>query len=118
MSSASGVVRRGDFVYVIGDDLLFLGVFRLSDPGPGSLHRVLPEPDDASQDDKPDLEVLTLLPPFAEHPYGALLGLGSGPRRGDRGFVCALAADGSLHGDPAVIDLSRSTGSSRSGSRG
>ena len=100
VSSASGVVRRGDFVYVIGDDLLF------TRPEPGTLHRVLPEADDAQPGEKPDLEVLTLLPPFTDHPYGALLGLGSGsgPRR-DRGFVVALAADGSLRDEPAVIDL-------------
>src|SRR3954454_18915601 len=74
VSAASGVVRRGDFVYVIGDDLLHLGIFRLSDPSPGTLTRVLPE--DGNDDDKPDLEVLTLLPPFEGHAYGALFGLG------------------------------------------
>jgi hypothetical protein len=106
VSSASGVARRGDFVYVIGDDLLHLGVFRLSDPSPGSLRRVLPEPEDPDAAGKPDLEVLTVLPPFAKHPFGALLGLGSGsaPQR-DRGFVVPLAADGSLRDEPAVIDL-------------
>jgi hypothetical protein len=105
VSSASGVARRGDFVYVIGDDLLHLGVFRLSDPSPGSLRRVLPEPQDPDAG-KPDLEVLTVLPPFREHPFGALLGLGSGsgPHR-DRGFVVALAADGTLRDEPTVIDL-------------
>jgi hypothetical protein len=106
VSSASGVARRGDFVYVIGDDLLFLGVFRLSDSSPGSLRRVLPDPEPGGAEDKPDLEVLTLLPPFAKHPFGALLGLGSGsgPHR-DRGFVVPLAADGSLRDEPVVIDL-------------
>jgi hypothetical protein len=106
VSSASGVARRGDFVYVIGDDLLFLAVFRLSDPRPGSLRRVLAEAEGPGDGPKPDLEVLTVLPPFAGHPFGALLGLGSGsaPRR-DRGFVWALAADGSLQGDPDVVDL-------------
>ena len=55
---------------------------------------------------KPDLEALTLLPPFESHPYGALLGLGSGsaPER-SRGFVCALAADGSIAGEPDELDL-------------
>jgi hypothetical protein len=106
VSSASGVARRGDFVYVIGDDLLFLAVFRLADERPGTLRRVLDEGERPGDGPKPDLEVLTVLPPFAGHPFGALLGLGSGsgPRR-DRGFVWALGADGSLQGEPLVIDL-------------
>ena len=110
MSAASGVVRRGDFVYVIGDDELHLGVFEVSSGEPGQLVRVLSGelPDDHGErsKQKPDLEALTLLPPFEEHPYGALLGLGSGsgPDR-DRGFVCALGADGSLGGDPREVDL-------------
>jgi hypothetical protein len=81
-------------------------VFRLSDPSPGELRRVLPDEEDPENQAKPDLEVLTVLPPFAGHPFGALLGLGSGsgPRR-DRGFVWALAADGSLRGERSLIDL-------------
>jgi hypothetical protein len=110
LSAASGVVRRGDFVYVIGDDELHLGVFEVSSGEPGHLVRVLSGelPDDHGERSKhkPDLEALTLLPPFEEHPYGALLGLGSGsgPER-DRGFVCALGADGSLSGEPREVDL-------------
>ena len=35
-------MRRGDFAYVIGDDELFLAVFRLSAAGePGTLERAL-----------------------------------------------------------------------------
>jgi hypothetical protein len=106
VSAASGVVRRGEFVYVIGDDLLFLGVFRLSRPGPGTLRRVLAAGDGPERTVKPDLEVLTLLPPFGGHPHGALLGLGSGSAAGrDRGFVWPLAVDGSLLGEHAPIDL-------------
>jgi hypothetical protein len=110
LSAASGVVRRGEFVYVIGDDELHLGVFRLSSSEPGRLRRVLggdlPGDDGERSNRKPDLEALTLLPPFEEHPYGALLGLGSGsaPER-DRGFVCALAADGSIAGEPEELAL-------------
>ena len=38
LSAGSGIVRRGDFAYVIGDDELFLAVFRLSAAGePGEL---------------------------------------------------------------------------------
>jgi hypothetical protein len=110
LSAASGVVRRGEFVYVIGDDELHLGIFRLSSSEPGRLQRVLggdlPDEHGERSSQKPDLEALTLLPPFESHPYGALLGLGSGsgPER-DRGFVCALAADGSIAGKPDELDL-------------
>lgn len=101
IASASGVVKRGDWVYVIGDDEFGLGVFRLSEPSPGTLRDAL-EPGS----DKADLEALTLLPPFEEHPFGALLGLGSGsgPER-DRGFVWSLAADGSLDGKARELDM-------------
>ena len=110
LSAASGVVRRGDFAYVIGDDELHLGVFQLSSRKPGRLRRVLdgdlPDDQDDRSSEKPDLEALTLLPPFEGHPYGALLGLGSGsaPER-DRGFVCALAADGSIADEPEELAL-------------
>jgi hypothetical protein len=110
ISAASGVARRGDFVYVLGDDELHLGVFRLSSNAPGRLLRVLggelPEAGRERSRAKPDLEALTLLPPFESHPYGALLGLGSGsaPER-SRGFVCALAADGSIADEPGELDL-------------
>ncbi len=110
LSAASGVVRRGDFVYVIGDDELHLGIFTLSSAAPGRLKRVLegdlPSDHDERSQEKPDLEALTLLPPFEDHPYGALLGLGSGSGSNrDRGFVCALAPDGSLAEEPREIDL-------------
>lgn len=110
VAAASGVVRRGEYVYVVGDDLLFLAVFDASSKDPGQLRRVLPgertDPAVESPEDKPDLEVLTVLPPFESHPNGALLGLGSGstPAR-DRGFAWGLAADGSLHGEPLQLDL-------------
>ena len=111
ISSASGVARRGDFVYVIGDDHLELGVFHLSKEDPGELRPALSGEDlsadhETRKKQKPDLEALTVLPPFEGRPYGSLLGLGSGsnPRR-ERGFVWALAADGSLEGEPTELDL-------------
>ncbi len=102
VAAASGVARRGDHVYVIGDDQRFLAEFSLSSPGPGVLRWVL----EAEGPDKPDVEALTVLPPFPGHAYGALLGLGSGsaPAR-DRGFAWALAPDGALAGDPYELDL-------------
>lgn len=110
LSAASGVARRGDFIYVIGDDELHIGIFRLSDPGPGRLARVLagelPTDDEERKAHKADLEALTLLPPFEGHPYGALLGLGSGSGEGrDRGFVWAVAPDGSLRGEPRELSF-------------
>ncbi|CAA9494972.1 MAG: hypothetical protein AVDCRST_MAG38-2870 [uncultured Solirubrobacteraceae bacterium] len=110
VASASGVVRRGDFVYVIGDDQLHLAVFRMSSPEPGETVRILsgdlPEEAESRKAAKPDLEALTLLPPFRGHAYGALLGLGSGsaPER-DRGFVWPLNADGSLRDEVHDLDL-------------
>ena len=111
ISAASGVARRGDFIYVIGDDELALGVFRLSKEAPGGLRQVLSGELSADRakrkKEKPDLEALTLLPPFTGRPFGSLLGLGSGsnPQR-ERGFVWGLAADGSLEGEPIELDLS------------
>ena len=113
LGAASGVVRRGDFVYVIADDELDLGVFRVSGDKPGEAKPVLPGslPGDESERKgaKPDLEALTALPPFEDTPYGGLFGLGSGSDDGggrDRGFFWAFAANGSLRGEPKVIDLS------------
>jgi hypothetical protein len=110
VASASGAVRRGDFLYVIGDDLLSLAVFRLSDPGPGTLRQALagelPADEDERKAAKPDLEALTVLPPSTRHPYGVLLGVGSGSGEGrDRGFAWSLGAGGELRGDPAEVDL-------------
>ena len=101
VAAGSGVVRRGDYAYVIGDDELFIAVYCLSDPAPGRLERVLGGelPVDAEErgDAKPDLEALTALPPFEDHPFGALFGIGSGSGADrDRGFVWPLDADGTL----------------------
>jgi hypothetical protein len=110
VSAASGVVQRGDFVYVIGDDELFLAVFEVASGAPGRLERVfvgeLPADRDARKAAKPDLEALTVLPPFEDHPQGALLGLGSGSSSArDRGFVWGLGPDGALRGEALQIEL-------------
>ena len=91
VAAASGVVRRGDFVYVIGDDLLQVAIFRVAGARPGELRPALAGnlPDDTSerQAEKPDLEALTARPPVEGEAHGGLLGLGSGssPSR-ERGF--------------------------------
>ena len=110
LSAGSGLVRRGDYVYVIGDDELDLAVFSLSDGRPGELVRlfegVLPVDEEQRSQRKPDLESLTTLPPFRFNPFGALLALGSGSgETRDRGFAWSLDEDGSLRGFPRVVDL-------------
>lgn len=112
LSAASGVVRRGAFAYVIGDDELSIGVFSLAGDEPGELRRVLegdlPTDPDERKQHKADLEALALLPPSREAPFGSLLGLGSGSAQGDRrdrGFAWDLAADGTLSGEPVQLDL-------------
>jgi hypothetical protein len=110
IASASGVVRRGQFVYVIGDDLLQIGVFELAAREPGVLRQVfagdLPDDPKRRGTHKPDLEALTALPPVEDEPNGGLFGLGSGskPNR-DRGFFCSFAADGSLSGEARTVEL-------------
>ena len=110
VASASGVVRRGDFVYVIGDDMLQLAVFEIAANEPGRLVPALTAgfAGNAKQraEHKPDLEALTALPPVDGEPHGGLLGLGSGSgQERDRGFFCPFAADGSLGGEPRAIDF-------------
>ena len=110
VAAASGVVRRAEYVYVIADDELCLAVFDASSDAPGCLEPALsgslPVGHGARSQAKPDLEALTTLPPFEDHPHGALLGLGSGStEERDRGFAWALAADGSLDGEPIELDL-------------
>jgi hypothetical protein len=119
VASASGVVRRGVFAYVIGDDQLDLAVFDLSGDRPGTLRKALagelPSDADDRAREKPDLEALTTVPPFEGCPYGGLLGLGSGSNdRRDSGFFWALDADGSLRDEPRQVDLSPLYGALRS----
>ena len=110
LCSASAVVRRADFTYVIGDDELDLAVFGISSGEPGTMRRALsgdlPDDEDERSRNKPDLEALTSLPPFEGSAYGGLLGLGSGSNeRRDRGFFWHLDAQGALDGEPTEIDL-------------
>jgi hypothetical protein len=110
IASASGIAKRGDFVYVVGDDLLHVGMFKLAGGESGVARRVfagdLPDGPGERKLEKPDLEGLTTLPPIEGEPNGGLLGLGSGSNRArDRGFYWSFAADGSLAGEPRTIEL-------------
>ena len=111
LSAASGLVRAGKFLYVVADDEHHLGMFDAVGTGAGSLVRLfdgeLPESASKRKKKKPDLEALTLLPPFAAFAHGALFAIGSGSRPNRRmGALLGLGPDGTVHGDPVAVDLS------------
>ncbi len=109
IAAASGLVRHGDWLYVIADDEHFLGIFPASGDAPGKrlslLDPRLPNDPAARKASKPDLEVITLLPEAVWPPHGALLALGSGstPRRCG-GIVMPFDAGGKP-GAPRWFDL-------------
>jgi hypothetical protein len=111
LSAASGLVRAGSFLYVIADDELHLGIFRTTGRDPGELVRLfdgtLSAPKAERKREKPDLEALTMLPPSADFPYGAMLALGSGSTQNrHRGVLLGLDAQGALRSGPRIVDLS------------
>ncbi|UXI70194.1 DUF6929 family protein [Tahibacter amnicola] len=105
LSAASGLVRVGNFHYVVADDENHIGVFPLSDGFSGELLRVFPgELPDAAKERKPvkpDLEALLHLPML-----GALLAVPSGskPHR-RRGVMLALEESGAIASPPCAIDF-------------
>jgi hypothetical protein len=116
LSAASGLVCAGDRAYVIADDEHHLGCFSLratANPDalePLTLMRLftgdLPEDKKQRKKAKPDLESLSLLPPLAEYPHGALLALGSGskPTR-YQGVLIPFDKAGELLNDKIQLDL-------------
>lgn len=111
LSAASGLVLAGDFLYVVADDEAHLGVFPATGDAAGVLIAMLPGALPATKHErkarKPDLEVLTRLPPFPGSPSGALLALPSGSRPNRRtGALLGLDALGAVIGTPRSIDLS------------
>jgi uncharacterized protein DUF6929 len=110
ISAASGMVVVGEFLYVIADDELHLGVFDSSGAEAGALVRLFPgELPDASAERKalkPDLEALVRLPSFPGYPHGALLALASGSKPNRRaGVVLELDESGRIAGEPRPCDL-------------
>jgi hypothetical protein len=109
LAAASGLVRVGEWLYVIADDETSLGVFPVSGSTPGRRLRLfdagVPEGASLPKAAKPDLEVLTHLPPAVLPPHGALLALGScsTPAR-CRGVLAPLSAEGTP-GAPQIVDL-------------
>ncbi|WP_284618568.1 DUF6929 family protein [Aquabacterium humicola] len=111
LSAASGLVALRGHLAVVADDEHTLGLFRIGDAGPGRLLPLfaggLPAEHHARKAAKPDLEALTVLPPFAGHPHGALFAAGSGstPNR-RRGALLALDGHGLPAGPVRIVDLS------------
>ncbi|WP_020393519.1 DUF6929 family protein [Thiolinea disciformis] len=111
LSAASGLVSVGDYLYVVADDENHLGIFSRIQSASGRLLRLVDGdlPNDAKErkKQKPDFEVLTLLPAFSNYPHGALLAMGSGSKKHRRRAVLlGLAIDGSINTAPLIIDLS------------
>ena len=110
LSAASGLVKVGPWLYVVGDDELSLGRFDGHGHAPGSLVTLfdgtLPTTPAARKAAKPDLEALALLPEGPEHPFGALIAFGSGSRPNrQRAALLALTAQGEVDGRPHTVDL-------------
>ena len=109
VATASGIVARGEYVFVVADDRPMLGVFE----GIGATGTVvaleggaLPDAYAERKAAKPDLESLAALPGSSAWPHGALLTLGSGStERRERGWLVPLAADGAPT-EPLEVSLS------------
>ena len=84
LSAASGLVLLGQRLYLVADDEQHLGVLDLGSDAPLQLLRIvegdLPAGAAARKAAKRDFEAITLLPPHAQAPHGALLVLGSASR--------------------------------------
>ena len=111
LSAASGLVRIAQRLYVVADDENALAVFDLGNDEPGVSIELfggeLPASHDERKAAKPDLEALTQLPAFDEHPFGALLAVGSGSRRNRmQAALLRLDAAGAVDAAARRIDLS------------
>lgn len=110
LSAASGLVKVGDYLYVVADDEQQLGLFSLRQPQTaGELVRLLagdlPNEPKARKAQKPDLEALVVLPAFAHYSHGALFALGSGSKSTrQKAVVVALDAQGRAMPDIQVVD--------------
>lgn len=109
LSAASGLVKVGSWLYVIADDELHFGQFSLNDDH-SKLHRCfegeLPLGYEQRKAEKPDLEVLTLLPKFhTDSPV--LLALGSGSKKNRcRGAIITLDNINNIPVQTSIIDPS------------
>lgn len=111
LSAASGLVQLGDWLYVIADDELHLGKFLLHANEPGELHRCfegeLPLDHEERKAEKPDIEVLMLIPQLNNTSPQALLALGSGSKiNRHRSAIIPLDKEGKIIAAAEIIDFS------------
>lgn len=111
LSAASGLVQVGAWLYVVADDENHLGLFLRDGNDHGELIPLfsgdLPLELEARKAAKPDVEVLTLIPPSKKFPDGALLALGSGSKEArHRGAIISFNTQGEL-GAMETIDLAQ-----------
>jgi hypothetical protein len=112
LSAASGLVRAGEWLYMVADDEHHLGMIEAGRAHADfvHLHRILPGklPQDKGKRKKrkPDLEALALLPAQAGLAHGALLALGSGSRPNrQQALLVPLDSRSLPAGDAAAFDF-------------
>ena len=111
LSAASGLVKAGQWLYVVADDELHLGKFPLEGNDAGSLYRCfdgeLPLETEERKAEKPDIEALICIPQFNGSSQSALLALGSGSKKNrHRSALISLDVSGETSGPAKIIDLS------------
>jgi len=112
VSTASGLVRVGDWLHVVADDSLHLASFPLEGEAPGRGVRLFPGELSRETEERKaarsDLEALCLLGALTHAPHGALLAVpaGSTPER-MKGALVPLAMDGGLGGPVLEVDFSK-----------
>lgn len=111
LSAASGLVQVGPWLYVIADDELHVAKFLLAGNDAGELFRCfdgdLPADKEERKAEKPDLEVLTLIPHSTGSSQQALLALGSGSKKNRRrGAIIPLDQNSNISAPAKIIDLS------------
>lgn len=112
LSAASGLVRIGNFLYVIADDENHLAVFRQESSEPGEVLRLFDGELSVDKSErkkaKPDLEAVTCLPAGLAGPHPLLLCMPSGSKEQRRaGALIPLDSKGAVYGGPEVIDLTQ-----------
>jgi hypothetical protein len=110
ISAASGMVCIGETLYVVADDEVQLGIFKLTDRDPGELLRLRSNELELDLEQrkagKPDFEALLSIDVSNELRGLLALGSGSTPGRVD-GIWIELDSTGGIAAAPRVINLER-----------